>query len=117
MTENDILKYLDNLHLKIVRSLFAKNVTENEIMALIECKKQLQQYLSIGTVEECREAREKQNIKLPMIKPENQTPHYENDIMAFCPTCNKRLHVKYKERYCCGCGQRLGQIVKKEVFK
>lgn len=41
MDNNDILKYLDNLHSKIVRSSFAKNVTENEITALIECKKRI----------------------------------------------------------------------------
>lgn len=41
MDNNEILKYLDNLHSKIVRSSFAKNVTENEMMALIECKKRI----------------------------------------------------------------------------
>lgn len=38
MVSKEILKNLDNLHSKIVRSSFAKNVTESEITALIECK-------------------------------------------------------------------------------
>lgn len=58
MTRNEILKHLDNLHVKIVKSTFAENVTENEIIALTECKemvKELEQYHAIGTVEEIRD--------------------------------------------------------------
>lgn len=36
---NEIKEKLDNLHSKILRSPFAKNVTESEIIALIESKK------------------------------------------------------------------------------
>lgn len=41
MNDKDIFRHLDNLHSKIVRSPFAKNVTENEISALIECKNRI----------------------------------------------------------------------------
>ncbi len=31
---------------------------------------------------------------------------YTDDIiMAFCPTCKHRLHVKHKDKYCSNCGQ------------
>lgn len=41
MTIDEIIKYLDKLHIKILRSPFVKNVTENEIDALLEAKKTL----------------------------------------------------------------------------
>lgn len=112
MTENEILKYLDNLHSKIVRSSFAKNVTEKEIMALIECKKtlkELKQYHSIGTVEELRQAAEKQSPKKPIMKP-----FYKdiNEEYLCCPTCGDILtdripsENKYFYFHCLNCGQK-----------
>ena len=52
---NEIKEKLDNLHSKILRSPFAKNVTESEIIALIECKKaveKLAKYEALGTISE-----------------------------------------------------------------
>lgn len=55
MAEKKSLEYLNKLHSKIVRSPFAKNVTEQEMLALIEGKKTLeevQQYRALGMTPE-----------------------------------------------------------------
>ena len=69
MTEEAILKCLDILQSNISKSYFAQNVSYCEMRALVECKKiieAIQQYRTIGTVEECREARERQKPKKPV---------------------------------------------------
>lgn len=105
MTDNGTLKYLESLHSKIIRSSFAKNVTENEIMALIECKKmikEIQKYRAIGTVEECREARERRREKKPIISHIGQV----NDRgKAHCPNCRQDIHGIGRIRHCFYCGQ------------
>lgn len=112
MTENEVLKYLDNLHSKIVRSSFAKNVTENEIMALIECKKsvkEIQKCRATGTVEECREAGERQKPKVPDIWGDG----YDNEGNIIydtynCPNCGRSYEVDYHDyKYCPECGQSI----------
>lgn len=73
----------------------------------IEALKEIQQYREIGTVEECREAVEKQKPKKVIIKP------WEPSI---CPTCGVELseslgdgyykHWMYLRR-CTRCGQKI----------
>ena len=68
----------------------------------------LDEYQAIGTPEECREAREKQNKK---------KPHYEGDGYAdgelvydtwVCPCCGNCFEVDYDEcDYCPNCGQHI----------
>lgn len=71
----------------------------------ISALKEIQQYREIGTVEECREAREKQKPKKIIIRDWNPTK---------CPTCGHELstslgdgyykHPTFLER-CPNCGQ------------
>lgn len=63
----------------------------------IEVLKEIQQYREIGTVEECREAREKQKPK-KIIRIVGRYPYK-------CPTCNGKLEIGY--RHCIICGQLL----------
>lgn len=84
----------------------SKKVSETIIKALEE----LEQYRAIGTVEECRETREKQRSKKPIIKP-----FYEDmeEEYLCCPTCGDiltdRIPVDNKDFYfhCLNCGQKL----------
>lgn len=76
----------------------------------IESMKKLQQYRAIGTVEECREARERQRGKKPV--------EYE-DKYYVCPVCNNVLMYKWRKYlsrikdkkcglpYCLSCGQAI----------
>lgn len=96
MTEQEARECLDELHNKIIRSSFCKNVLEREILALIEAKKmckEIQQYRELGTVEELKVAREKQIAKSRIIK----------DGMYFCPSCGEISD----NGHCKNCGQKV----------
>lgn len=60
----------------------------------------IQQYRAIGTVEECREARERQiPKKYKKIHPCKSVTYYQ------CPCCNELLHIN--ENFCGQCGQAI----------
>lgn len=59
---------------------------------------ELQQYRAIGTVEDCREAVEKQ-------KPKKSERGLGEDVR--CPICGTWTTAIYEHRYCSYCGQRL----------
>ncbi|MCF2641168.1 hypothetical protein I6E50_01925 [Roseburia hominis] len=63
---------------------------------------ELQQYREIGTVEECREAVEKQTAK----KPKEMFLMIGTDKGGICPCCNKPINNVRNCHYC-NCGQRL----------
>lgn len=63
----------------------------------INALKEIQQYREIGTVEECREAVDKQKPK-KIIRIAGRYPYK-------CPTCNRKLELGYK--HCIICGQLL----------
>lgn len=75
-----------------------------------EIAEALKEYSEIGTVEECREAREKQIPKAPEMKP-----YYEDmpdEEYLCCPTCGDILtdRIPYDNKnfyfHCLNCGQR-----------
>lgn len=72
--------------------------------------KTLKEYQEIGTVEECREAREKQIPKAPIMKP-----YYEDmpdEEYLCCPTCGDILTDRIPDDnknfyfHCLNCGQK-----------
>ena len=73
----------------------------------IEALKEIQQYREIGTVEECREAVEKQKPK----KPKEILRHRGGFEMQHCPNCDTDYQVdrryKIKDGYCPACGKLL----------
>ena len=94
----DIQKAIDTLnHLVLCGSCTTgpckdcdrKNAKDTAIQGLRE----LQQYLQIGTVDECRAARERVKPKHPKLVE----PVYK------CPTCGSEVHYDY----CQSCGQAL----------
>lgn len=89
----------------------AKIILETEIVHHPECSifsealsisiqalEEVQQYPQIGTVEECRTAREKQIPKKPDFT--------EDKEFALCPCCNGKSLLD-KQKYCDNCGQKL----------
>lgn len=110
MSNEDVLKYLDSLHEKIVRSSFAKNVTENEITALIECK---------GLMK-AKKPNLCMNEKSGMfVDYADGHGEYKVDMNNWwrCPCCNevvgqrviahKHIHDQRKNKYCKNCGQAI----------
>ncbi len=80
----------------------SEDVVEETIKALYEISdslKELQRYREIGTVEECREAREKQRTK----KVINFLPFSG----AHCPSCEAIIEAHTSKIYCPYCGQKL----------
>lgn len=93
MTENEAKLVLD---VRISRFDHARDVNEALEVAK-QALEEIQQYREIGTVEECREAVEKQEAK-NIIRIAGRYPYK-------CPTCNGKLEIGY--RHCIICGQLL----------
>lgn len=98
MTSNEALKELNVCIGKCVYIGCGAEAMHEAIIALNE----IQQYRSIGTVEECREARERQRAKKP-VKDE-----YNHDC---CPNCDWIVYKgEWGGRYlphCENCGQAI----------
>ena len=71
-----------------------------ELKIAIECMEEVEQYRALGTVEELKEAREKQIPKKPNIKPttkEVPTTHNLGRLLEICcPVCGKRIFAIYE---------------------
>lgn len=89
---------------------------EDAIAAL----KEVQQYREIGTVEECREARKKQNPKEPNGRVEVDPVIADNGayvdaeiyVNLFCPICGACVGGdEWRDKFCCKCGQAISQGV------
>ena len=110
MTENEAIKrirdHMEAHRLKEGRAIFIIYALGMAIDAL----KEIQQYREIGTVEECREAVEKQIQKKCIIDSCPDHTHYK------CPSCGQIELSIYKHgfprlgritKYCENCGQAL----------
>lgn len=65
----------------------------------IECMEQVEQYRALGTVEELKEAREKQVAKKPIEKEFHKMLHWN------CPICEGGLF--HEQQYCDECGTKI----------
>lgn len=101
--EDDENMYSDTLGIEIDQEFMSC------IYKSIEALKEIQQYRAIGTVEECREARERQIGKKPEMKPFFKD--MEEEYLC-CPTCGDiltdRVPTDNKDFYfhCLNCGQK-----------
>lgn len=107
MTENEAIREFQNIrpHSGMIPVRMAEAV-DTAIQALEE----VQQYRQIGTVEECREAVEKQTAKKPtLIDYKKYTNFVDNaDFLQdayWCPNCKR---VVRSGSFCRDCGQKLG---------
>ncbi len=107
MTENEAIEDLEFFQEKLHNGIFG-NRTECLNVA-IDALKQIHQYRSIGTVEQCREAVEKQKAKIPGIWGDGSDA--EGRIiydMYDCPNCGKSYEIDYeKYDHCPSCGQAI----------
>lgn len=109
MTENKAIRIHihDNAHrIEALKEFMENNKDADEreckrnIFALEEANKalsEIQQYRSIGTVEECRAAVEKQRAKKPILSAPCKSINY-----YLCPNCGKILPIN--KPFCSECG-------------
>lgn len=88
-----------------VQEYHATGRTPSMVRALqvsyIRAKKRLDEYIAIGTPEQCREAMYKQ-MRLPVNNQEGDSYYF---MTGDCPVCAFRMIVR--RNYCINCGQRL----------
>lgn len=105
MTENEALKELNICIGSCVYFGCEAGAIYEAIIALNEIRK----YRSIGTVEECRKAADKQKPKIPVVWGDG----YDNDgniiyDMYDCPNCGKSYEIEYDHyKHCPECGQAI----------
>lgn len=114
MTESEIKNAIKTINAQLENALQNEKETTgthstviwhlvaNDYRCAIKALDEIQQYRAIGTVEECREARERQRGKKPIC----------NDKMALwdytCPVCGEPLILQgYTYNYCDICGNRI----------
>lgn len=103
MTEKEAIQF-QKAFFMMVDSEKGKEACEVAIKALEE----VQEYRAIGTLEEVRNAAEKQKPK----KPDYEGDGYADGQMVYdtwiCPNCGKRYEVDYDDyAYCPKCGQAI----------
>lgn len=98
MTEKEALRRLE-----IHKSWGLSNRLNEAMCVATQALKEIQQYRELGTVEECREAREKQKAKKPIIgadfmvgSDDNGEPIWKHDYI--CPECGLGIAGEY---ICC----------------
>lgn len=106
MTENEAIKELEtsiDLAKMCIQNCERKNEIQGYEMA-IKALEEVQQYRQIGTVEECREAVEKQTAK--KVKSISQVKDGDSyvGLIGRCPCCGDILE---EDTVYCDCGQRL----------
>lgn len=90
-----------------IRFDFVVDYREAAEMA-ISALKEIQQYREIGTVEECREAAEKQKAKEPDYEGDGYADGHTVYGTWICPSCGEKYEVDYDDyKHCPEFGQRL----------
>ncbi len=110
MTENEAIKRL-KYRIATATDIAGKGVDGNayeDMEIAIKALEEIQQYLELGTVEELREAIEKQRAK----KPDYEGDGYADGKLVYdtwiCPNCEKHYEVDYDDyEYCPNCGQAI----------
>ena len=109
MTENEAIEALRLINTSRVHPFYSWEEMAEVRDIAISALKEVQQYREIGTVEECREAVEKQKAKKCDVTKDNFRIYYK------CPTCSHCLRVEYnhgswmgkKSKNCSKCGQAI----------
>lgn len=108
---NEAINGLKHLFSEYELDLPCTDSLEIEHMA-IKALEEIQQYRAIGTVEEFREAVEKQTAKKPITKSRGVYDDDNGDYLSdekynICPSCNPMREVYMGWIYCRWCGQKL----------
>lgn len=107
MTENRVIDTLKNFPLWNVDDRWLTDEGMDELVQIcIKSIKENREYRSIGTVEECRAAVEKQRAKKPLSRTHcKDGNHPLSQDIGRCPSCNGI--VAEDMLWCDDCGQKL----------
>lgn len=114
MTEQEAIEVI-----KLIRATASRrsNVIESLSVA-ISAMKEIKQYRAIGTVQECREAVEKQKPKKPKdslkINPviDGNGAYVDADMTVYllCPNCGEMIGIDEScDKFCRECGQAIDE--------
>lgn len=111
ITENEAVKEFEE---RLAIEDYKKDIPEyyNAMEMAISALEEVQQYRELGTVEELREAREKQRAKKPLLRLCGDCHRDCVDCDRYedrCPNCNGGLYVECGKphEYCPNCGQAI----------
>lgn len=112
MTKQEAIEIMEEVK-ALDDSLYAYDPAYMEALEIaISASKEVQRYRKIGTVEECREAVEKQKA----MKPKEILRHRGGFEIQHCPNCNTDYQVdrRYEitDGYCPVCGKLLDSVFK-----
>lgn len=102
----------EECHLYAEGGITCREVARTAISAL----KEIQQYREIGTMEECREAREKQKPKAPkdelkinpVIDCNGAYVDADTTVYLLCPNCGEMVGIDENvDKFCRECGQAI----------
>lgn len=100
MTENELIGWIEAF--KKTYAGFPKE-SEEACDAVISALKEIQKYREIGTVEECREAVERQKPKKPLVGIDDEGNGY-----MICRNCSDIVEREcWVANYCPDCGQAI----------
>lgn len=98
MKEYQVINILEGIYEEYVRDNDKDYIERNTALTeAVKALTEIQYYRAIGTVEECREARERQRGKKPVLSAPCKSINY-----YLCPNCNKILNIN--KPFCCDCG-------------
>lgn len=119
MTENQVLIKTPEEAIETIKSNMPTSgyqMLRESLDMAISALKEIQQYRAIGTVEECREAREKQIPRKPVCKPKPYNESVGFNDEWFCPSCGAYIGYFYEGmdepeqmEYCNECGQHIAR--------
>lgn len=110
MTENEAIDIIDNYKFDCEKFGTLKMIAALGVAT--KSLEEIQQYRVIGTVEECREAMERQKQKVPDIWGDgcDERGNLIYD-MYDCPNCGKSYEVDHHDyKYCPECGQAIDRM-------
>ena len=121
MTENEVLIKTPEEAIETIKSNMPTSgyqMLRESLGMAITALKEIQQYREIGSVEECREAVEKQKPKAPKdslkIKPviDENGAYVDADTTVYllCPNCGEMVGIDENvDKFCRECGQAIDE--------
>lgn len=116
MIVQEAIKWLKAISVTLEMNDFHKGSLLERKEALhmgIQSMREIEQYRALGTVEELKEAREKQIQKTPCIEGDGYCP--EGNLVYdtwICPNCEEHYEIDYDDYdYCPKCGQAIDRAI------